>query len=198
MYYSDLHLDKPTGIILAGGKSSRMGKEKANLKLGNKTFIEIILQTISPLCSDILISTNNRHLNFPGTESVPDLIKNIGPLGGIYTCLKYSDKFKNIVVTVDTPFISSNLLKYVLDQSENFDVTYCEHNNKEHPLIGVFTKNFLKVIENDIQKGKYKMLNSIYKSKSKKLLIKKDHPVYTDKLFLNINDPTDLQNLQLL
>lgn len=196
MSFSDIQNVKPTGIILAGGKSSRMGQEKAQLKLGNKSFIEIILQTITPLCSEILISTNNPALHLRGTKSIADEIQNIGPLGGIYTCLNLSKSFKNIIVTVDTPLISTDLLKYLLNQSENHEVTYCEHNNKEHPLIGIYTKKFLRIIEEDIQNKKYKTLAAIRKSNFRKLKINKNHQYYKEGLFKNINNPVDLLNLQ--
>jgi molybdenum cofactor guanylyltransferase len=77
-----------TGIILAGGQSSRMGTDKAMLQIDGKTLMERAIEICKPICHEILISSNNpKHENF-GFTVIPDEIKNCGPMGGIYSCLK--------------------------------------------------------------------------------------------------------------
>ena len=184
---------KPTGIILAGGKSIRMGEDKALLKIGNSTFIESIYNTLKPICSELIISTNNPQVKIKGIESIPDEIENIGPMGGIYTCLKYSKSKKNIIISVDTPFINTELLQYLLERSKETKVTICKHYEKLHPLIGIYSVEFLKILEKDISEENYKTILAVKKSNHSIINITRDLPFYHPGLFLNINNPEDLK-----
>ena len=77
-----------TGIILAGGKSSRMGTDKAFLKWNNKLFIESIIDALDPLVSEIIIVSNDEKYDSFKTKRIKDVIENAGPLAGIYSGLK--------------------------------------------------------------------------------------------------------------
>ena len=80
-----------TGIILSGGQSTRMGTDKALLQINEKTLLENAIEICKPVCKEILISSNNPEHEKFGYKIIPDEIKNCGPLGGIYTCLKNSN-----------------------------------------------------------------------------------------------------------
>ena len=75
--------DKLTGIILAGGKSSRMGKDKATLKLGNITFIEHIIDVMTPFTEEIIIISDNKEHDKFNIIREEDFIKESGPLSGL-------------------------------------------------------------------------------------------------------------------
>ncbi|HSO89343.1 MAG TPA: molybdenum cofactor guanylyltransferase, partial [Draconibacterium sp.] len=90
-----------TGIILSGGQSTRMGTDKALLQIKGKTLLERAVEICNPVCNAILISSNNPEHEKYGYQIYPDEIKNCGPLGGIYSCLKKSDTDWNFILSVD-------------------------------------------------------------------------------------------------
>lgn len=184
---------KPNIIILAGGKSSRMGTDKALLKYKGQTFIQILFYNLKNICSNIIISSNNPKVSIIGTKTISDEIKEIGPMGGIYTCLKNSDSDFNFIVSVDTPFVSSKLLMYIFHKSENFDISVVSFKNKVHPLIGVYHKRILKLLSSEIQAGKYKIMEMIKKTKFQFIEIDGSF----EKELLNINKPKDYEILLL-
>lgn len=146
--------NKITGIILAGGKSSRMGKDKATLKLGDITFIERIIKTIESFVDEILIiSDNSQHDRF-NLKRIEDFIKDSGPLSGLYTGL-YNAKHKHVLaLSCDVPLISNEIINTLIHKSEeNVDVNQIEINGKTMPLIALYKKScwvsFQKLLIND-------------------------------------------------
>ncbi len=137
-----------TGIILAGGKSLRMGEEKGFVNHKNRPFISHILDAITLITDQIIICTNKSEYEEFGYPCIPDEIPNCGPIGGIYTGLLHSKTELNFILSCDIPFITTSLLKNILKQhSENFDITHYTNN----PLIGIYnnsiTQSFLKSME---------------------------------------------------
>ena len=76
-----------TGIILAGGKSSRMGQDKGLLMLNGRTFMSHIIEALEPVVSDIIIVSNNSDYDIYKLKRVADILKDSGPLAGLYTGL---------------------------------------------------------------------------------------------------------------
>lgn len=149
-------------IVLAGGKGSRIGyKNKALLKKEGKFFIEIILENIKKIeeIDEILISSNSNELNYLKVDVYPDKIKDIGPMGGLYTVLP---KIKNeyaIVIPCDLPFLEKNLIKILIDElkNSNYDIIVPKINNKIDYLVGIYSKRICGSIERLIEKNIYKI-----------------------------------------
>ena len=157
---------------MAGGKSKRIGVNKALQKLGNETLTQIIINKIEKFCVRVEISANaniNLHRTYP---SHSDLYKNIGPLGGIYTCLKKSSTNINLIVSCDTPFISEDFIAYLIENiSDNFDVIVPKINNFVHPTIGIYSKGVLPVLEKSISEKEYNLFKVISRAKIKTIEI---------------------------
>ncbi len=153
-----------TGIILAGGKSSRMGKDKSFLTIDGKTFIQRQAEKLQQFCSEIIISTDNDEINIPNTLKVSDIYKNCGPIGGLYAGLKHSTNEFAFVLTVDTPLVSDELISFIVNNSDGFDVTVSAFNEKIHPLIGMYHKSVVSILENEIKNENYKVLKFIEKT----------------------------------
>ncbi|MBI2955551.1 MAG: molybdenum cofactor guanylyltransferase [Chloroflexi bacterium] len=111
------------GIILAGGKSSRMGTDKTMIDLGGKGLTEVVLETVSTLVDDIVIVTNSPQL-FTGLPAslTPDVEPGAGPLGGILSGLLASQQDLNLVVACDMPFLNVELLRYMQALAIGFDI----------------------------------------------------------------------------
>lgn len=185
-----------TGIILCGGKSRRMGQNKALLKINEKYIISYVIDTLRPFCDEIILSTNTKDLDFLGYRTVNDLFNNIGPISGIYTSLLESKNSKNIIISCDTPFINSYLLKELLSYSEKYDIVLPEFNGHLQPMTGVFKKKILPVLKREINSGNYIPPRIFEQSNLNKLKITDKDPFYHKQLFFNVNSPEDFSKAQ--
>ena len=182
-----------TGIILAGGRSSRMGNDKGFVKYAGKSMIEYSLEICRHLCDEILISTSNSRYAVYGYPLIEDEISGIGPLGGIYSALKQAGNNKTIVLPCDTPFLKQELIELLIENVNDADIIipFTEELNME-PLCACYSKTVLSLMEKQIAEKDYKLQNLIEKASSKKIKIDEQYEFYTEKLFSNINTPNDL------
>jgi molybdopterin-guanine dinucleotide biosynthesis protein A len=148
-------------IILAGGLNSRMGKEKGLISWKGKTFVEHIIDAVKPITSDIRIVTNHDHYGFLNVPTHKDLIKSSGPLSGIYTGLYHSSARVNFVFSCDTPCLRTDLLKYMLSESQGYDVTCPVVSEKLHPLTGIYTKECMSHFKTCLSINKRSVIEAI-------------------------------------
>lgn len=134
-----------TAIILAGGKSSRMGRNKALLEIGGRTVIEMIANELQDLTSHIMIVTNSpEEYHFLHLPIVEDEWKGMGPLAGIHAGLSHSKTEKNLIVACDMPFISAVVGRILLEELEDgFQVVIPDMEGQLHPLYAAYHKNIL-------------------------------------------------------
>jgi molybdenum cofactor guanylyltransferase len=136
------------GIILSGGKSSRMGTNKALLKINQKPNIERIKHELENLVDElILVSNEPEQYQFLNITTVTDDFPGRGPLAGIHAGLKASSYQKNLVVACDMPFISAKLGRILLEQSKDFDAVIPIVNGRQQMLFAVYQKGILPEIE---------------------------------------------------
>lgn len=139
---------KITGIILSGGKASRIGKIKGLLRVGNQIIVDNILSKLSPLCEEIILVTDNPSpYQDKEIKIVKDLVLGQGPLRGILTGLKVSKSFYNLVVASDMPFLNPKLLKFLKTKAQEFDVVVPYSRQGLEPLHAIYSKNCISPIE---------------------------------------------------
>ena len=125
-----------TGVILAGGKSLRMGRNKAELRLGGLTMTELQTEKLRRLgITDILLSGKIRPL--PGTRAVPDIYPGRGPLSGIHACLKAALNPVCLVLSVDVPLFPAKALEELIAAHEG-GATVLGFAGEIEPLIAVY------------------------------------------------------------
>lgn len=134
---------KVTAIILAGGKSSRMGEDKSLVNLVGKPMIEYLIHTIKRAgIQNIILNTNHpepfEKYNLPICK---DIIENKGPLAGIYSSLQQSETDENIIIPCDSPFITSDLLKRLINNNLTHEISFVKFKNNYYPLIAAFKKH---------------------------------------------------------
>jgi len=181
-----------TGIILSGGQSTRMGTDKALLRINGKTLLECALGICRPVCSDILISSNNPEHEKFGYKIIPDERKNCGPLGGIYSCLKKSVTDWNFIISVDSAFVTQDFVAFLISEIGDFDAIIPVHKNGKEPLIAMYHKNCISVIREKIKLRDFKMQHLLNELNSKFV----DVVIWIEKypeIFRNINRPEDLK-----
>jgi len=185
-----------TGIILAGGKNSRMGINKAFLEIDGTRLIDNILAVYQKIFSEIIIVTNDplSYTEFPDTLIVTDIYKDKSALGGIYTGLFYATHDYSFVAACDMPFINEDFIIYLTGQVGKHDVIVPELSEGFQPLHAIYSRNCLSHIKKLLSADKLKIagfykevrLLSIPEEKIKSFN-KHGH------LFLNINTPKDLK-----
>ncbi len=188
--------DKITGIILAGGKSSRMGKDKGYCTLKGKPMVMYAVDLLSQICDTIIISSNNPDYEEFGYPVISDEIKNIGPIGGIYTGLIHSKSEHNFFLSCDTPKVSEHLVNYILSERENFEIVIPLYNGLPEPLCAYYNKNITSELFEIIKTGNFKIQEVVKRFKVKFLPIDSSLFFYSEGLFTNINSQNDLDNIE--
>ena len=145
-----------TAIILAGGKSSRIGlyKNKAKIRFNGKCLINIVISKLKFLVGDniIIVGPLEEYPYFK--QVVPDLLPQKGPLGGIFSGLKASTSQYNLLVGCDMPFIEVKLLQYMIENINTYDIVIpCYGKGLTEPLCAIYSKSCLDVIERNIKAG---------------------------------------------
>ncbi len=141
-----------SGIILAGGKGLRLGRDKVLETVGNRGLLEQVILGVSSLCKDIIVVTATERsipeaICHPRLKVVSDLFPGKGPLGGIYTGLVTSDYSCNLVVASDMPFLNEALLRYMIKLTDSFDIVVPRVGDMVEPLHAVYSKECLATIE---------------------------------------------------
>lgn len=192
---------KASGIILAGGKNTRIKNEKAFIQLrGKSTLVEETLKVFQKIFSEIIVVTNNpqAYLRF-GTKVVEDLVKNKGPLGGIFSGLCFSTSELNFVVGCDMPFINSDLIKYIVQKPAEYDAVIPQINGKVESLFARYSKNALPVILSHLLQDDLKLQNILAELKVLKISSQEVERFDPQRLsFFNINTQEDLQQAKEL
>ncbi len=191
--------ESKTALLLAGGKSSRMGMDKGLIKFrGRITIIEEIISHLKNLFDEILIVTNNP-ASFKKFETavVEDLIKNKGPLGGIFSGLCFSTSELNFVVGCDMPFINPQLIKYIAGKPWDYDAVIPEINGRFETLFARYSKRIIPTLFSHLTKNMLRTQDIF-----KKLRVLKITPEEIERFdpnhlsFFNINTLEDLKKMK--
>lgn len=154
-----------TGIILAGGESRRMGRDKAELRLGGKTLAEIQLEKLQALgIGDILLSGDKRAL--PGTRRVTDVYPGRGPLSGIHACLKAAGNPVCLVLSVDVPLFPGETLGELAAAHEG-GATVLGYAGEIEPLIAVYDSDLADTAEELLLADRRSVRNLLKSTKTK-------------------------------
>ena len=182
---------KITGIVLAGGKSSRMGYDKGLAKVGERKMIELVIQSLKKVCDTIIIISNTNAYNDLNIPVYVDLIKDCGPIGGIFTGLFHSQTDHNLIVACDMPFVSDKLLNNIINHCENNQIVIPSIKNQLEPLCGYYHKNILLEIKSFVDDEEYSVHKIIKHFKYEAI------PFDSNSILLtNVNTPDELNKIQ--
>jgi len=182
--------------LLAGGKSSRMGVNKAQLKIGKKTFLEIQtekLESLSP--SQYMLLSDCLRLS--GWENVTDIYEGKGPMGGIYTGLEKSREESCLFLSVDSVGVTGEVLEALIKchTEEGNDVTILAHSDGVlEPLIGIYEKRLSNIIKENILSEKLKIVRLLNDLKEEKMIKMGTFHIPED-IICNCNTPEDYEKL---
>lgn len=148
------------GLILAGGKSSRMnGNYKGNLIYNNETFVEKIISELGKMTKQIWISYGEEmHDSYEGCRIVQDEYPGCGPLSGLHAGLKKCDSEFVLVAACDMPFLKIELYQYLFRFLEvQYDGVVPIVEGKMHPLVAIYRTNIAVSLEEELKKKHFKM-----------------------------------------
>ena len=187
-----------TGIILAGGKSSRMGSDKGLLAVNGVPMISHVINSMKKAgIKDIIIISNNSDYQKFGFPVFPDIIEDKGPLGGIFTGLSKSKTSKNVILSCDIPYIDETIIDCLIRESGEEQVSIVKFQNQLHPLIGMYDSSLLKALGEHLILNMLKVEQFINGCDFKILDIEKLLPQIKNKSFANINTPEELRKSEL-
>jgi molybdenum cofactor guanylyltransferase len=185
-------------IILAGGQSQRMGRDKALIDYNGKPIIAHVIETLRELSDDVIVVSNRSETYAPfGARSVPDYDPPSGPLGGIYTGLSAAKNDLAIVVACDMPFLNRSLLRYLIGRAEQADAVVMLADGEYEPLHAVYRRTCLPSIQDHLLKGDRRVIS--FFDDVRLLTIPADEWRSFDpsgQSIANLNTPEDLQQLQ--
>ena len=182
-----------TGIVLAGGKSTRMGTDKAFLELNGKPFITYILETVQRCTEDVFVVSTNQKLDELGVTRFPDSVPGLGPVGGIYTGLLHFKTEFNLVVACDTPFLNQDTIHCLIegiDEKHDAFIVQCE--GIQMPLISIYRKSCLPFFTQAVDEKKLGLQKLLTTMQTKTILLPKSH----SKSVMNINTPSDFKAIE--
>ena len=153
-----------TGIILAGGKSSRLGRDKAWEDVGGQRIIDRVIGALQSSCDEVLIigdrPERQSELSLPKCiQYRSDELKGRGSIGGLYTGLKSSDTLWSLVVACDMPFISRELIRFMLSiiSKNRCDAIVPIINGRYQPTHALYNSTCIPFIEKNISSGNFRM-----------------------------------------
>lgn len=182
---------KITSIILAGGKSSRMGEDKGFVHLKGKYMIQYVIDVARNISDNILIISNNSEYRSFGYTVFSDIIRQCGPLGGIYTGLVHSQTESNLILCCDLPFITENAVKYIIGKSKGYDVTVPVIDGKMEPLCALYQKRCSEKFKESLLRKELK-ISDVVKTLNTNMVDITSRKNIGIGAFRNINTPSDL------
>ena len=194
----ELKVEEITGVLLAGGKSRRMGIDKRRILLNGQTLVERVLAVLESMYSEVLVVVAEGDLQFEAHKSrvVTDIIPNCATAGGLFTGLSYAENEVVFVVACDMPFLHKGLITHMASRVENFDITVAELTHGIQPLHGFYRKNCLPALERMIKANDLKVQHLFNDPNlSTQLMGERELQDIDPHLlsFMNVNTPSDLE-----
>lgn len=149
-----------TGIILAGGKSARMGQDKGLMRFLGRPMVQHVIDAAAMVCNTFLVVTDHPMYTMFGFATVTDEVKGFGPVAGILSGLRRSSTERNLVLSCDVPFVTPALLKELVTCPADADVIVAEGaDGRIHPLIAIYSKRCILAFEQAIAADEHRLRN---------------------------------------
>ena len=193
------------GFVIAAGKSSRMGVDKAFLEFGGQTLLDRALVVMGGVCDRVaIVGDPAKFAKYASTKQespkyksvVADIFSGCGPLAGIHAALVHSPAELNLMLAVDMPFVSKELLGFIFtaaaDEDNHAIITVPRTSHGFQPLCAVYRRDFSTIAEQALRAGKYK-IDAAFSGVSVRVIEEAELAAagFTEHSFFNVNTPQD-------
>jgi molybdopterin-guanine dinucleotide biosynthesis protein A len=189
-----------SGIVLAGGQSSRLGTDKSFINVNGRPLIEQIVVKLAKLSDDVVIVTNSpEKYDHLAARLAADIYPGKGALGGIYSGLRAAANAYSLVVACDMPFLDLNLLRYMILLARGHDVVIPRIGGLPEPLHAIYSRSCLEPIDRLLARGGLKIID--FFSEVRVRYVEEDEVDIFDPQhlsFFNVNTLSDLEKVKRL
>jgi len=153
------------GIVLCGGKSARFGSDKGAYIFSKKELIRYSIDLLKKFTKEVVV-VGPKIISDSSIKFVQDIFPNCGPMGGIHAGLTFSKYSKNIVLSCDIPFLEEVYIQNLINSERDTDIQIFKTPDQQlHPLIGLYHKNLISELENNLKNDRFKLIDFIKKHK---------------------------------
>jgi len=184
-----------TGVILAGGQSSRMGQNKALMSLGGKRLVDRVVEVMREVFRDLLMVTNTPEVYADlGLPMVRDIWPEKGSLGGVYSAIYHVTTPYCLVVACDMPFLNAAVIRYLITQIANYDVVIPDVLDELQTLHAIYSKACLQPIERRLAAHRLRIVGFFPDVRVRTVTASELQPYDPELLaFQNLNTPEEFQ-----
>ena len=182
------------GVVLAGGKSRRLGTDKALLRLNGRTLLAATVETLLPVCQEVIIVTNTPEAHaHPAARQVGDAFPGKGSLGGVYSGLSAAVAPRCLAVACDMPFLNPAVISYMAALDGDHDVIIPRLHSHVEPLHAIYSCTCLPYMRDLLDRGNLKIIDFFPRVRVRYVEGAELAPLDPEhRSFLNINTPQDL------
>jgi molybdopterin-guanine dinucleotide biosynthesis protein A len=181
------------GVILCGGRSSRMGVDKATITFEGTTLLMRAVASLDQVCEPVLIASGGISTRVPGRRSVADAVPDSGPLGGLVVALRASPHQLLAVVAVDHPWIDAGLLRMLANRIGDRDVAVCEMGDGVEPLHAVYSTSILQAAETALAGSDRSLQRLIGRANAMRVAEREWREAgFSERFARNLNTPEDI------
>lgn len=185
-----------TGIVLAGGKSRRMGCDKALLPFLGTTLLEHVIAQARKAVGDVIVVADvpDRYVLAGGTRVVGDAYPGAGPLGGIVTGLRATEEGYHLVVGCDMPYLEPAILRLLIREAQGLDGAIPEIDGRVEPLCAVYHSRCAAVFEEALRLGERAVHRAVEYANMKRVHEETLRAIDKDlHSFINLNTPAEYE-----
>ena len=184
-----------TGAILAGGKSTRFGFDKALIRIGGCTLIERDIEFLNHFFDRVAVVTNDpKKFDFlSGVLVIEDVVHEKGPMGGIYSALKAGGDDQMFFMACDMPCVEGTLIETMIQAAEGFDVVVPRYKDKIEAVFTIYSHNCIEPFKKQLRRGNHKLRSIFPEVKTRYIEI--SELGLGPEIFFNINSPEDLEKI---
>ena len=182
-------------VIMAGGKSSRMGSDKALLKMNGKNFISLLAEELDFFEEKMIARGNNSELPELSWKEIPDVYQDRGPIGGLHAALSACESDALFCVSCDMPLLKRSLANTLCDSlTEEYDAVIAKaEDGRIHPMCAVYRKRIASTLESQILAGNNRIMSAFEKLNVKYISIDLEKG---SQQLMNVNTPEDYKALK--
>lgn len=190
------------GVVLAGGSSRRLGRDKAMLRFGGAPLLKIVVDRITHVCDHVVVAVDQperyQELRLPA-KLVADAAPGLGPISGLQSGLQACDAEHVLVVACDLPFLNVELLRFMADLPRSYQALVPWSEDRWQPLCAIYARSCLKVVDAMVSAGggsMHKLLDQLDVRRPDEEEIRRLDPQRLS--FLNLNERSDLDKARAI